>query len=126
MPAFRYGDLEADLIAYLTSVIPDTEVRDHVPNERNEPWPKNGQLIVVRDDGGWPKPNKPHAARHAGIRVFALTKEAAVDLATEVTAQLNAWPGRQVTAGLARPVPEESGRPCRYLTATIIERGTQI
>lgn len=127
MPSFIYGDLEADLINYLTSVIPDITVTDRVPTERgNDPWPQNGRLIVVRDDGGWPKPHQPRASRHAGVRIFAPTKEQAVDLGNLVSAHLNNWPTRQVTAGLPRPVPEESGRPCRYLTATILERGTQI
>jgi hypothetical protein len=136
MPGFQFGDIEADLIDYLSHcyeglfgahgfpLVDPYEVRNQVPDERSEPWPAHGRLVVVRDDGGWP--DGLRATRSVGIRIFAPTREQCTDLAHDITAALNAWPNRIVKAGLSRPVSEDSGRVGRYLTASITERGKQI
>jgi len=129
MPGFQFRDIEADLISYLTNKFPTVIVRNQVPTERGtDTWPKHGRLIVVRDDGGWANGDDGglRATRSVGVRIWAPTKAECTDLASEVTARLNAWPNRLVKAGLSRPVSEESGRIARYLTASITERGTQI
>jgi hypothetical protein len=143
-----WPDVEAAFITYMTAalaarpeaVTDDVLVSNLLPDERPEravtddvlvsnllPDERPERAVIVRDDGG-PVLGDVRAVARLGVRVWALTREDATDLAALVAALLTLWPdGKPVlTARPSRayPLPDESGQPSRYFTAELIIRGT--
>lgn len=133
MPAILWPDVEAALINYLSPALAasplsfagDIFVGNLLPN------PRPDYAVTVRNDGG-PGALTVFADLRIGINVWALTKADAVDLAAYVVAYLNgapesaAAPFSNVTASVAYEVPDDSGQPHLYLTATLRVRGTTL
>lgn len=88
------------------------------------------RLVTVRDDGG-PREGPVTKRCTLAVNVWAATQEDCTDLALLVAALLEDTPGVGAVVahdGATGPVwvPDNSGRPHRYLTADLVVRGADL
>ena len=133
MPGVIWPDVEAAFITYMDAALTAAAAtKPHavdvcVGNRLPRPIPT--RAVSVRDDGG-PVLGDVRAVARLGVNVWAESDEVCADLAALVVALIGAWPdGDPVIRAVptrAAPVPEESGKPHRYLTAEVWVRGTSL
>lgn len=133
MPGVIWPDVEAAFVGYmsaaLSAVAATRPYASDVTVGTKAPRPMPGRVVTVRDDGG-PVLGDARATARLGVNVWAESDEVCADLAALVVALIGAWPdGDPVIRAVptrAAPVPEESGKPHRYLTAEVWVRGTSL
>ena len=120
--AVRYPDSELWLTGALRNALTGVYVDIRIPSQRRP------LEVIVRRDGG--PEGLVIADQRFGIRVFAPTEKQVSDLADETSARLRGLaftgPARRVTTTSPFPGEDESGVPCRYLTAEIAVRGSPL
>lgn len=132
MPAILWPDPEAALINYLRPAIVASALTfaADVAVGRVLPSPRPEYAVTVRSDGG-PVADSVFADVRFGLNVWAPTKAEAVDLAAYVTALVGVaheadTPFANATVAVAFEIPEDSGQPHLYTTATLRLRGSDI
>ncbi|MCB2411792.1 hypothetical protein LGT39_02875 [Demequina sp. TTPB684] len=133
MTAILWPDVEAALITHLKPRIallplvfaPDVDVSNALAD------PRPDYAVTVRNDGG-PPTATVFADVRAGLNVWALEKQNAVDLAAYLTALINSMPGLgdspfvNAIAGVASEIAEASDHTHLYLTASLRVRGIDL
>lgn len=130
-PSILWPDVEAWAITYLTAALAAREepYADAVAVRKDVGKAMPPRLVTVRDDGG----GRGDVTRSSGlgVNVWAATDEDCSDLARLVCALLEAATGNgpvvAVTGSFGPyPVPEDSGKPHRYLSVDLIVTGVPL
>lgn len=122
MDTWAVGYLRAALTArqepYTSGVTVRTAVGSTMP----------ARLVTVRDDGG-PRQDDVRKVSSLGINVWAGTEPDAADLALLIAALFEAAPGNGPVLAFdgatgPYPVPDQSGKPHRYLSVDFLIHGS--
>lgn len=130
-PSVLWPDVEAWAIGYLSTALAAREesYAEDVAVRKDVGDTMPARLVTVRDDGG----GRTEVTRSSGlgVNVWASTDEDCSDLARLVCALLEASAGYGPVVACTGsygpyPVPEESGKPHRYLSVDLIVTGVPL
>lgn len=130
-PPILFSDLAWWGVVFLRSGLASRSVLDEYAENVNVstqvPSEMPTRLVTVRDDGG-PRDSAVMKINSLGLNVWAESEAACSDLARFVAALFETSPGNgPVVAHLSTsgpfPVPDQSGKPHRYLSVDLSVRG---